>query len=116
MRNKHLYPLNWAELAQACKTRAGWQCEHCHARPGDPRISRRGRPYGVVLQAAHANHLDRGKDDADLLCLCFSCHARYDFLHDQRIKDIRLHSLKHRKLLTPRRVAQAREKVRLAHV
>lgn len=116
MRNKKLYPPNWAEIARACKDRAGWKCEHCQIAQGETRISRRGRPYKIWLQAAHEKHIERAQEDAGLLCLCISCHARYDYLHDQRIKDIRLHSLKHKKLITPRRVAQARKKARLAHV
>lgn len=116
MRNKHLYPPNWAEIARACKDRAGWKCEHCRIAQGATRISRRGRPYKIALQAAHERHIDRGRDDARLLCLCISCHARYDYRHDQRIKDLRLHSLKHRMLITPLRLAQAREKASVAHV
>lgn len=104
MRNEHLYPPNWKALAQACKDRAGWVCEHCHIPHGATRTSRRGNPYRVWLQAAHKNHLDRNKSSAELLCLCFACHARYDYQHDQRLAAIRLHCLKHRKLLAKRGV------------
>jgi hypothetical protein len=100
MRNAYLYPPDWQALATACKERAGWRCEHCHIRHRAWRRSKRtGRRYRVYLQAAHKNHLDRAKSNAELLCLCFSCHARYDYQHDQRLADIRLHSLKHRHLL-----------------
>lgn len=103
MRNRKAYPANWLEIALACKEKAGWRCEHCRVKHRAWRISQRtGRRYRVYLQAAHKNHLDRGKSDAELLCLCFTCHARYDYAHDCRLAQIRLHCLKHRKLLTKR--------------
>lgn len=111
MRNKRLYPVAWAGLAWACKERAGWQCEHCQVAQGETRISRRGHPYIIYLQAAHKYHSERSQADAELLCLCVSCHARYDYQHDQRIAAIRLHTLKHRRLITPRRIARARARV-----
>jgi hypothetical protein len=100
MRNRKKYPANWQEIATACKARAGWRCEHCTIAHGDWRTSRRtGRPYRVWLQAAHKNHLERLREDAGLLCLCFACHARYDYRHDQRLREVRLECLKHRRLL-----------------
>lgn len=103
MRNRKKYPANWPAIAAACKERAGWRCEHCSVKHRAWRKSKRtGRRYRVYLQAAHVNHLERGREDAALLCLCFTCHARYDYEHDERLKDIRLHCLKHRKLLEAR--------------
>jgi hypothetical protein len=103
MRNRNEYPADWPELARACKERAGWICQHCRIKHGSWRKSKRtGRRYRAWLQAAHVNHLDRPKSNAELLCLCFRCHARYDYQHNQRIADIRLNSLKHRHLLSKR--------------
>lgn len=103
MRNPQLYPPEWPMLATACKERAGWRCEHCRIKHRAWRRSKRtGRRYRVYLQAAHKNHLDRNKSNAELLCLCFTCHARYDYQHDQRLAAIRLHCLKHRRLLQRR--------------
>lgn len=100
MRNKKDYPRNWQRIATACKERAGWRCEHCRVKHRAWRTSKRtGRRYRVYLQAAHKNHLERTSDQAELLCLCFTCHARYDYQHDQRLQAIRLECLKHRRLL-----------------
>lgn len=100
MRNRKKYPANWTEIATACKQRAGWKCEHCRVKHRAWRKSKRtGRRYRVYLQAAHKNHLERANDQAELLCLCFTCHARYDYQHDQRIQALRLECLKHRRLL-----------------
>lgn len=104
MRNRRLYPKEWPALAQACKERAGWECEHCGIKHGEERTSERtGRQYRVWLQAAHRDHRQRGRLDAELLCLCFACHARMDYWQAQRLADSRLHSLKHRRLLSRRR-------------
>lgn len=103
MHNRNLYPANWFDLALDCKVKAGWKCEHCRVVHGAWRKSKRtGRRYRVWLQAAHVNHLDRASSSAELLCLCFRCHARYDYKHSQRLADIRLNNLKHRHLLNQR--------------
>lgn len=103
MRNRKDYPANWPELARKCKELAGWRCEHCRVKQRAWRKSKRtGRRYRVYLQAAHVNHLDRASSDAELICLCFRCHARYDYQHCQRLADIRLNNLRHRHLLRKR--------------
>jgi len=95
---RKIYPPNWPELAQACKERAGWQCEHCGVKQHQIVISRRGIPYFIYLHAAHKNH-DRQNPDPELLCLCISCHARLDYQYKQRESRIRLEVLKHLRLL-----------------
>ena len=57
------YPVNWKDLATACKQRAGWRCEECGATEH--------------LGAAHVNH-DPENPDPELRCLCWPCHGRYD--------------------------------------
>lgn len=84
MRNRHLYPANWKELAQACKERAGFQCQICGIAQGAERISRRGNQYTVYLQAAHKDHNVRAYECAELLCLCAICHWWFDFEHAQQ--------------------------------
>lgn len=109
VRNRKQYPPEWPALALACKTRAGWQCEHCGVKHGSWRKSKRtGRKYRVWMQAAHKDHRERGCKDATLLCLCFTCHARMDYAAAQRLADSRLRCLKHRHLLAKSGYAPAR--------
>jgi predicted HNH restriction endonuclease len=97
-RYRKRYPDSWEELAQACKERAGWRCEHCCVEQYALVESRKGTPYLVYLHAAHKHH-DPGNPHPELLCLCASCHARYDYAHKQREARVRLEILKHLRLL-----------------
>ncbi len=108
MHNKHLYPANWEELARACKERAGWQCERCGIASGKERISRRGLPYRVALMACHRDHSERQNPQAELLCLCAICHWWIDFEKWQIESWRKLESLKHQRLLSPKRIAALR--------
>ncbi len=95
------YPLNWEILAQACKERAGWRCEHCHIEQYAIRTSKRGTPYYVYLHAAHIHH-DQDNQQPELIALCIACHARYDYRHKERQKRIELERLKHQRALASR--------------
>lgn len=110
MRNKHLYPENWPELARACKEAANWQCERCGITHGDERESRRGNLYRVWLQAAHRDHGKRYDPESGLICLCCRCHWWYDFEHWQLESWRALEKMKHLALLTPERIAAMRVK------
>src|SRR2546422_8503646 len=95
-----LYPKNWKQLADTCREQAGMRCEQCHVNQGEERISRRTqRAYTIYLHAAHKNH-DPGNPKPELLCLCPSCHGRYDYQHLQATNTVRLEQLKHKLLLT----------------
>lgn len=108
MRNRKVYPANWREMALECKVRAGWKCEHCQVIHGSWRTSKRtGRKYRVWLQAAHKDHSQRGRKDATLLCLCFTCHARMDYHTAQQLAESRIRKLQHRHLLSLRGYALA---------
>jgi hypothetical protein len=91
----HLYPSNWKRLSRRCKERANWQCEHCGARQYEIVTSRKGTPYFIYLHAAHRRQLDQHNPSPDLMCLCVSCHAKYDYEHKQRERRIALERLKH---------------------
>jgi|SRR5579859_3357982 len=95
---RKIYPPNWPALALACKERAGWQCEHCSAVQHEIKISRKGNPYFVYLGACHKNH-DPLNPNPELICLCVSCHARYDYQWKQRQAIVRVEILKHLRLL-----------------
>src|SRR5438105_9490382 len=99
MYNKRSYPSDWKELAAACKCRARWQCETCHIRQGEERISKRtGLPYRVYLHAAHLDPHDTGNRNPRLKALCPTCHGRYDWQLRLREREIALECLKHRLL------------------
>src|SRR6266700_1785827 len=98
---RRLYPKNWEHLARQCKEQAGKRCEFCHVKQGRKRKSKRtGKKYPVYLHAAHADH-DRGNPTPRLICLCPTCHGRYDHQHRKRQHRIALEQLKHRKILVP---------------
>ena len=110
MKNRHLYPANWPQLARACRERAGNRCQLCHISRGAERISRKGKPYKVALQACHKNHNERQREDAELLCMCAICHWWYDFEHWQLEEICRIERAKLARLVTPERITQARER------
>ena len=96
---RKLYPRHWEQLAIQCKEQAGWKCEFCRIRNGAERISKRtGEPYTVYLHAAHKNH-DIGNPKPKLLCLCPTCHGKYDYRHRIRQQQINQERLKHQLLL-----------------
>jgi hypothetical protein len=95
------YPPTWESLAANCKERANWQCEHCGAEQFSIAISKKGTPYFIYLHAAHKNH-DKENPTPELLCLCVSCHARYDYKERERQKRIVLEQIKHLHLLIER--------------
>jgi hypothetical protein len=96
------YPKNWEQLAQQCKAQAGKRCEFCRIRNGAERISKRtGEPYAVYLHAAHKNH-DIDNPNPVLLCLCPTCHGKYDFKYRMQQQQINQERLKHQLLLTIR--------------
>lgn len=99
MQNRQAYPANWEELARQCKELAGWRCQHCQIEHGAWRVSRKGQPYQVWMTAAHKWPFDQSNPNPDLLCLCFSCHARYDAPWLLRAQWVELERLKHRVLL-----------------
>lgn len=93
MRNRHLYPSNWERLAEECRQRAGKKCQICGIEQGALRVSSKGNIYKVYLQAAHKDHRQRHREDAELLCLCSVCH----WYHDQSMLDKLLVRLKWKK-------------------
>lgn len=95
---RRLYPQTWEQLAAACKQAANWHCEHCGAAQFSVATSKKGNPYFVYLHAAHRNH-DKGDPNPELICLCVTCHSRYDYAHKQRLKRIHLERMKHLRLL-----------------
>jgi hypothetical protein len=92
------YPENWECLAQACKERDSWTCQHCGVKQYEIRTSKKGNPYFIYLHAAHVNH-DQGNPDPELITLCITCHSRFDYQHKQREARVRLECLKHLRLL-----------------
>lgn len=100
---RKLYPPDWKRTAQAFKESRGLRCERCKIRHGGRRISKRtGKPYIVWLHAAHKYPYDTLNPHPELLCLCPSCHGRYDYWLRMREWAVRIEVLKHRALLQQR--------------
>jgi hypothetical protein len=97
---RKLYPDNWTCIAYGVKEACGWRCEHCHIRHGSTRTSKRtGEKYRVWLHAAHRWFGDTDNPTPDLLCLCPTCHGRYDYRLRMQHLTLTLELLKHRLLL-----------------
>ena len=96
------YPKNWELLAWLCKELAGWTCEFCHIKHGGKRISRRtGKRYRVYLHAAHRDH-DIDNPTPRLICLCPTCHGKYDYRYRMQQQALALERKKHQALLLRR--------------
>ncbi len=95
------YPPNWSQLAKQCKEAAGWKCEFCGIEQYALVESRRGRPYIIYLHAAHRWH-NKHNPAPELLCLCITCHSRYDYQQKQRERRISIERLRHQIALTVR--------------
>jgi predicted HNH restriction endonuclease len=103
---QHFYPPNWKQLSFTCKEIAGWRCQRCHIRYGATRKSRRtGLPYHVWLHAAHKRLHETLNPSPDLLCLCPTCHGRYDYRLHRREGRTKLEILKHRKARLSRKAS-----------
>ena len=99
-KRRKLYPKDWVERSRTFKESREWRCEHCGVTQGETRISRRtGLEYIVWLHAAHKHLHETQSPEAELLCLCPSCHGAYDY--DLRMREIilRIEVLKHRALI-----------------
>lgn len=66
-RNRHLYPDDWEEIAEATKAAAGWECEDCSAPHGPP---------PRILTLDHLNHDPGNCEPENLMALCQRCHLR----------------------------------------
>jgi hypothetical protein len=107
MINRPAYPANWEVLARQCKERANFTCEHCGVKQHQIVTSHKGTPYFIYLHAAHKHH-DRHNPTPELMCLCISCHARYDYQRKQREARIRLEMIKHLRLLVEQGIVEVK--------
>lgn len=65
---KQRYPINWEQIAEAIKQRAGWCCEAC-GHPHDP-------DSGHVLTVHHLDGNPTNCAYTNLVALCQRCHLR----------------------------------------
>ena len=71
-------------------------CEHCGVAHGTDVVSERtGVVYTVYLAACHLDH-DPWNPSPRLAALCFTCHGRYDWSYEQRLRWLELEDLRHR--------------------
>ena len=72
---RHLYPVDWEQIARTVKDAADWQCQQCGQqcrRPGEPFDTHRR-----TLTVAHWEH-DLDADAVFVVALCAPCHLRHD--------------------------------------
>lgn len=72
---KALYPKNWREIALRVKEEAGWRCEWCGARHGEPHPVTGSK---VVLTVHHIDGDARNNARSNLVALCQKCHLEAD--------------------------------------
>lgn len=97
------YVKGWKKMSFAFRQSKNFTCEHCGVVQGrDERVSRRtGVVYKVPTHAAHKNH-DPQNPTPELLCLCPSCHGKYDYQHMQATDRVRFEKMRHAILLSRR--------------
>jgi len=61
------YPVDWKEISDRIKSKAGWRCERC----GEPDS---GRPDGALLTVHHLDRDETNNCDWNLAALCQRCH------------------------------------------
>lgn len=125
MNNRHQYPQDWQDRARICKEQAGWKCAQCCVEqytvivPSMEALkvvvdSEIHHPKMIHLHAAHVNH-DTSNPEAELRCLCASCHGRYDHRHRTREARVALERLRHQlSLLSQQSLARWSQKRRAA--
>ncbi len=84
-RKEDEYHPNFASRARALKRRKKYTCEKCGAKRGETRLNKSGKPYKVMVAAAHVNH-DPENPKAKLKILCQVCHLEHDVFQHVRSK------------------------------
>lgn len=90
-----LYGPDWPRISREARERAGWKCDFCGARNGEPihaelqqslplddhAVRRRGALRNrVVLTVAHLDQNPTNHRPANLAALCQACHLQHDKL------------------------------------
>lgn len=74
--NRARYPAEWPLISLWVRVSAGWTCEWCPARQGEPHPITRSR---VVLTVAHIHDAaPENVDPRNLAALCQRCHLNHD--------------------------------------
>lgn len=78
-----LYPADWERISASIRERAGNRCEWpgCGIEQGAIAMSKKGRPYPIVLTVAHLDHNPANCDSSNLRAWCQPHHLRYDAQH-----------------------------------
>ena len=76
--NKDKYPKNWKQLSTGLKEEAGWRCESCFAKHGEPHPETGSI---VILTTAHLDHNPANCARENLRVWCQKCHNTYDAPH-----------------------------------
>lgn len=78
-KNKNRYPAEWGLISLWVRVSAGWHCEWCSAKHGQPHPVSGSR---VVLTVAHlADSSPENVAPTNLAALCQRCHLNFDRKH-----------------------------------
>lgn len=100
--NPKNYAPNWLAQSLACRLRANNCCEVCGVSQGTQRISKRtGKLYTVYLSACHLNQFDELNENAEVACMCITCHANYDSAYHNLQKSIKIRAMQMKLALYP---------------
>lgn len=85
---RELYPAEWEAISRRVRERAGWRCEFCGAKHGEPHPLTGSR---VILTVAHVLNDDpMDVRDENLKALCNRCHLLLDLpMHLEHAKQTR---------------------------
>ena len=100
--NRSKYPANWEFISFLFRWTKNFTCESCGIRQGEWVLSRAGKPYRVVVDAAHKYPWSTLDPNAELFCFCKRCHRLYDNLFRAEIEEVEHLARMHRILLEKR--------------
>jgi hypothetical protein len=96
------YPDEWESISFLFRAGKDFTCEGCGVQQGTRVLSRAGKPYRVVVDAAHRYPWDTRNPNAELYCFCKRCHRIYDNIYREELEEVEHMAKLHRILLKKR--------------
>lgn len=96
------YPAEWEVISLFFRLSKGFTCESCGVKHGTWVRSKAGKPYRVIVDAAHKYPWAVSDPNAELYCFCKRCHRIYDNIYKEQIEEVEHLSRLHRILIKKR--------------
>jgi hypothetical protein len=96
------YPIDWEEISYQFRKSKGFTCECCGVKQGTSVISKAGKVYRIVVDAAHKYPWAVSDPNAALYCFCKRCHRIYDNIYREELEEVEHMARLHRILLRKR--------------